>query len=106
MLFRSVKITFDELLRPAVAAWNKGEPYAQLVCSLPNSEINLITTTVTIPEQHPSLSIFTRGYTSESDSDTEIEMETESIERESLEIMLFLGSPSVPISSLVLDSIN
>ena len=47
---RAIRVTFDELLRPAVTAWNKGEPYAQLVCSLPNSEANLITTTVIVPD--------------------------------------------------------
>ena len=70
---RAIRITFDEFLRPAVAAWKENKPYAQLVCDIPKCETNIITTCVKIPHKHPSLSVFTRGYYSESESEIDIE---------------------------------
>ena len=102
---RTVRITFDDFLRPAVAAWKEGQPYAHIVCKIPVSEVNLITTRTKIPSKHPSLSVFSRGYTSDPDSDREVDIETEDYEQEHHEILLFLGSPSAPISSLVCDGL-
>ena len=66
-----------------------------MVCDLPEGEARSITSSITIPFKHPSLSCFTRGYAS--DSDCEIEIENDDYdEREEYEILLFLGYPSVP----------
>ena len=62
-----IKITFDNFLHPAVTAWKDGKPYAHIVCDLPESVAGAITTTIPIPFRHPSLSCFTRGYSSNSD---------------------------------------
>ena len=60
-----VKIAFDELLCPAIAAWKNHKPYAQIVCDIPKSLTNIITTCIHIPQKHPSLWAFTRGYYSD-----------------------------------------
>ena len=102
---RTVQITFDDFLRPAVTAWKEGLPYARIVCKIPAIEVRPITTCTKIPSKHPSLDVFSRGYTSGSDSDREVDIESEDWEGEHLEIMLFLGAPSVPISSLACDEL-
>ena len=90
-----IKITFDDFLRPVVTAWKNGEPHAHIVCDLPESVVGTITTTIPIPFGHPSLSCFTRGYTS--DSNWEVDIENDDYDkREDYEILLFLGYPSVP----------
>ena len=91
----TLKITFNDFLRLAVAAWKDGKPYAQIVCDLLESEGGPITSFITIPFKHPSLSCFTRGYTSDSDCEVDIENDDYD-EREDYEILLFLGYPSVP----------
>ena len=89
------KITFDDFLHPAVAAWKERKPYAHIVCDLPEIEAGSITSTIPIPFKHPSLSCFTRGYAS--DSDCEVDIENDDYDdREDYEVLLFLGYPSVP----------
>ena len=90
-----VKITFDKFLRPAVTAWKDGKPYAHIVCDLPKSVAGTITTTIPIPYRYPSLSCFTRGYSSDSDREVDIENDDYD-EREDYEILLFLAYPSIP----------
>ena len=89
------KITFDEFLRPAVAAWKEGKPYAHIVCDISETEAGSITSTIPIPFKHPSLSCFTRGYASNFDCEVDIENDDYD-EREDYEVLLFLGYPSVP----------
>ena len=92
---RPIKITFDDFLRPAVTAWKNREPHAHIVCDLPESVVGTITTTVPIPFRHPSLSYFTRGYSS--DEDREVDIENDDYDdREEFEILLFLAYPTVP----------
>ena len=92
---RPIKITFDDFLRPAVTTWKNGEPYARIVCDLPESVAKSITTTVPIPFRYPPLSCFTRGYSS--DEDREVDIENDDYDdREEFEILLFLAYPSVP----------
>ena len=92
---RPIKITFDDFLRPAVTAWKNREPHAHIVCDLPESVAGTITTTVPIPFRHPSLSCFTRGYSS--DEDREVDIENDDYDdREEFEILLFLAYPSIP----------
>ena len=50
----TLKITFDDFLRPAVAAWKDGKPYAQIVFDLSEGEVGPITSSITIPFNHPS----------------------------------------------------
>ena len=102
---RTVQITFDDFLRPAVTAWKERLPYARIVCKIQAIEVRPITTCTKIPSKHPSLDVFSRGYTSGSDSDQEVDIESEDWEGEHLEIMLFLGAPSVPISNLACDEL-
>ena len=52
---RSVKITFDEFLLPVVATWKDSQPYAHIVCNIPRSQTNIITSYVPIPQKYPSL---------------------------------------------------
>ena len=86
---------FDNFLHPAVIAWKDGKPYAHIVCDLPESVAGTITTTIPIPFRHPSLSCFTRGYTSNCDWEVDVENDDYD-ERKDYEILLFLGYPSVP----------
>ena len=70
-----------------------------MVCDFPASETRCITSSITTPFKHPNLSCFTRGYAS--DFDCEIEIENDDYdEREEYEILLFLGYPLSPVSSL------
>ena len=80
---------------PIVVAWKDEKPYAQIVCDLSESEAGPITSSITIPFRHPSLSCFTRWYTSNSDYEVDIENDDYD-KREEYEILLFLGYPSVP----------
>ena len=89
-----VKITFDNFLRPAVTAWKNGDPHAHIVCDLPESVAGTITTTIPIPFRHPSLSCFTREYSSNSDREVDIENDDYD-DREDYEILLFLGYRSI-----------
>ena len=91
----TLKITFDYFLRPAVAAWKDGKPYAHIVCNLSETEARSITSSIPIPFKHPSLSCFTRGYASDSNREVDIKNDDYD-EREEYEILLFLGYPSVP----------
>ena len=90
-----LKITLDDFIHPAVAAWRDEKPYAQIVCDLPESVARTITTSIPIPFRHPSLSCFSRGYTF--DSNREVDIQNDDYDKkEDYEILLFLGYPSVP----------
>ncbi len=91
---RAVRITFDDFLRPAVEAWKAGKPYAQLICSIPEYETDLISTYTNLPHVHLGLSVFTRGYSSESDYEVDIENDEYEF-REDDEILMFLGYPNL-----------
>ena len=95
-----MKITFDEFLLPAIAAREDSQPYAQLVCNIPKSQTNIITSYIPVPQRYPSLCVFTTGYYS--DSDCEIDIEGDDYKaREELEVLRFLGYPSVPIEQFL-----
>ena len=49
------KITFDEVLKPAVEAKKAGLPYQRLVFDLPDYEIDLISTWINLPRVHHTL---------------------------------------------------
>ena len=91
-----IKITFDEFLCPTIAAWKNHKHYTQIVCDIPKSLTNIITTCIHIPHKHPSLWAFIRGYYYDSDCEVDIEGEDYKC-REELEVLQFLGYPSIPI---------
>ena len=41
---RAIKITFDDILKPAVAAWRSGLPYRGLIFDIPKHQIDIIST--------------------------------------------------------------
>ena len=43
-LERAIKITFDDILKPAVAAWRSGLHYRGLIFDIPESQIDIIST--------------------------------------------------------------
>ena len=49
---RTVRITFDEFLKPAIEAWKAGLPYHRLVFDLPDYEIDLISTWINLSRVH------------------------------------------------------
>jgi len=62
---RVVKITFDEVLKPAIEAWKAGLTYHRLVFDLPEYEIDLISTWTNLPRVHPHISLFVVGWSSD-----------------------------------------
>ena len=75
---RAVRITFDEVLKPAVEAWKAGLPYHRLVFDLPEYEIDLISTWTNLPQVHAHISPFVVGWSS--DSDREVDVVNDSLE--------------------------
>ena len=91
---RAVRITFDEVLKPAIEAWKAGLPYHRLVFDLPEYEIDLISTWTNLPRVHAHISPFVVGWSS--DSDREVDVVNDSLEEsedEDDEIMMVLGYP-------------
>lgn len=68
---RAIKITFDEHLKPAVEAWRNRLPYWKLVFGVPRHEIDLISTTHSLPWVHSHIRIFEDGYSSESEQEVD-----------------------------------
>ena len=84
---RSIKITFDDLLKPTVAAWRSGLSYRRLIYAIPETETDIISTFRNLDWVHRGVSSFAEGYSSESkeevdyandavdsDSDTEFDI--------------------------------
>ena len=98
---RAVRITFDEVLKPAVEAWKAGLPYQRLVFDIPEYEIDLISSWTNLSTVHAHISPFVVGWSS--DSDEEIDVVNDSLEEpedESDEIMMVLGYPFFPFGGL------
>ena len=55
---RAIQITFDDLLKPVVAAWRNGLPYRGLVYDLPETEIDIISTYRNLDWVHRGVSPF------------------------------------------------
>ena len=94
---RAIKITFDDFLQPAVEARRARKPYAPLIYDLPECEADLISTYHNLPNVHLGLSVFTRGYSSESDREVDIEHDDDEDNVSDDEIMMVLGYPFFPI---------
>ena len=91
---RAVRITFDEVLKPAIEAWKAGLPYHRLVFDLPEYKIDLISTWTNLPRVHPHISPFVVGWSSDSDREVDVVSDSlEEFEDEDDEIMMVLGYP-------------
>ena len=94
---RAIKITFDNFLQLAVEARRARKPYAPLIYDLPEREADLISTYHNLLDVQLRLSVFTRGYSSESDLEVDIEHSNEDDNESDDEIMMVLGYPFFPI---------
>ena len=98
---RAVRITFDEVLKPAVEAWKAGLPYHRLVFDIPEYEIDLILSWTNLPTVHARISPFVVGWSSESDREVDVVNDSLSdSEDESDEILMVLGYPFFPFEDL------
>ena len=61
-LERAIKITFDDILKAAVASWRSGLPYRGLIFDIPESQIDIISTYRGLQWVHAGVSWFTEGY--------------------------------------------
>ena len=95
---RAIKITFDDFLRPTVEARRARKPYAPLIYDLPECKADLISTYHNLLDVHLGLSVFTRGYSLESDFEVDIEHSNEDDNESDDEIMMVLGYPFFPIA--------
>ena len=94
---RTVKITFDEFLKPAIKAKKARLPYRRLVLDLPDYEIDLISTWTNLPRVHLHISPFAVGWSSDSDREVEVVNDSlEELEDKDDEIMMVLGYPFFP----------
>ena len=79
-------------LRPTVEAWRDDRPFAQLICSIPEFETDLISKYHNLMHVHQGLSAWEEGYSSE--SDIEVNLENNKLEfREEDEVLMFMGFP-------------
>ena len=91
---RAVRVTFDEVLKPAVTAWKVGLPYEHLVFDIPEYEIDLISTWTNLPSVHLHISPFVVGWSSDSDQEVDVVNDTlDKSEEEGDEILMALGYP-------------
>ena len=97
----TVRITFDEFLRPAVEAQRARLPYAKLIFRLPQSELEPITGGKKLPHIHANLRAWERGYSSE--SNPEVDLENDEFEfRQDYEILTFFGYPYLSAIQLMI----
>ena len=95
---RVVKVTFDDFLQPAIEDWRAGEPYANLISNILEYETDLISSYTNLSKVHLGLSVFTRGYSSESNMEVEIVHNTlHSATEDDDEIVMAFGFPYFPI---------
>ena len=91
---RTIKITFDDILKPAVAAWRSGLPYWRLVQDIPETEIDIISTYRNLDWVHRGVSPFAEGYSS--DSEAEVDYANDAVDSDSdgdYDIMKVDGHP-------------
>lgn len=72
---RAIKITFDDYLKPAIAAWKSGLPYASLIFDIPETKIDIISTYHNLTEVHRGVSPFEEGYSSDSELEVDFAQE-------------------------------
>ena len=94
---REVKVTFNDFLQRAIKAWRDGEPYGDLIYNIPEYKTDLILSCANLPRVHLGLSVFARGYSSESDMEVKIVHNTlHSSAKEDDEIVMAFGFPFFP----------
>ena len=87
---REVRVTFDDFLRPVVEAWRAGLCIRALVCQIPVSGASLITRNYDLSHVHRTLSVWEKGYTSESEAEVDLENNEKEF-REQDEMLVFLS---------------
>ena len=98
---RAIKITFDDLLKRAVAAWRNGLPYKGLIFDIPEYEIDIISTYKNLEWVHALVSAFAEGYST--DSEDEVDYANEELDSDSnqeYDIMKVDGYPFFLISPI------
>ena len=98
---RAIKMTFDDLLKPAVAAWRSGLPYKGLIFDIPEYEIDIISTYKNLEWVHAGVSVFAEGYST--DSEDEVDYANEELDSDSdqeYDIMKVDGYPFFLISPI------
>ena len=98
---RAIKITFDDLLKPAVAAWRSGLPYKGLIFDITKYQIDIISTYRNLEWVHRGVSVFVEGYST--DSKDEVDYANEEVDSNSdkeYDIMKFDGYPFFLISPI------
>ena len=91
---RAIKITFDDFLKPAVAAWRSGLSYWRLVQDIPETKTDIISTFRNLDWVHRGLSPFAEGYSS--DSEEEVDYANDAVDSDSddeFDIMKVDGYP-------------
>ena len=78
---RAIKITFDDLLKPAVAAWRSGLPYRGLVYDIPQTLTDIISTYRNLDWVHRGVSPFAKGHSS--DSEAEVDYANDAVDSDS-----------------------
>ena len=95
---REIKITFDDFLQPAVKAWRDGKPFADLILTIPEHDIELISEYTILPEVHREIGALVVGYSSELDMEVEIVHDNlRNSHDDDDEIMMVLGYPFFPV---------
>ena len=68
---RAIKITFDDILKSAVATWRSGLPYRGLIYDIPEYQIDIISTYRNLDWVHRGLSPFAEGYSTDSEDEVD-----------------------------------
>ena len=84
-------------MQPIAEAKRAHKPKTQLVYDIPEYETDLISTYHHLSHVHLGLSVFTRGYSLDSDYEVDIEHNNEDENQEGDEIMMVWGYPFFPI---------
>ena len=91
---REIKITSDDFLQPAVEAWRAGKPFEDLILTIREHDIELISEYTILPEVHRGIGALVVGYSSESDMEVEIVHDNLcNSHNDDDEIMMVLGYP-------------
>lgn len=96
---RTIKIKFDDFLKPAIEAWRIGLPFTSLLFDLPEYKTDLITTYHNLLEVHKGVSTLAEGYSS--DSEIEVDFAHDEVDNNSdgeYDIMKINGCPFLLVS--------
>ena len=70
---RAVRVTFDEVLKPAVEAWKAGLPYIAIWClTFQSTRSTLSRVGLIFPSAHARISPFVVGWSSDSDREVDV----------------------------------